>query len=524
MGAAPTLLAVPITSAEIPLAEQVRAARAAGADLVELRVDCIGDVAAVEALLKQPRIVPLIVTVRAADEGGSWTGDDAERIALLERLGLHLPGYVDVEYATWQRSANVRQKVGLVCHAARPEGENARPRNRLILSHHDFKETPPDLDAVFDRLAATPAAVIKAVFAARDATDGCRVLEQLRRHTPTRPTIALAMGEAGVCTRILAKKFGAFLTFATLDPGGESAPGQPTIAELRNTYRWEHLGPATRVYGVLGWPVRHSLSPLVHNAALTAAGLDGVYVPLPVRPGWDDFRAFMECVTASPALDFAGFSVTLPHKEHALRWLDEWGGAVSAPARRCGAVNTLIRRPDDTWGGDNTDGRGAVMALRTLPECSADQLRGRVVSVLGAGGVARAIVAALCDAGADVTVYNRSENRAQRLASELGCRHTPWANRLHYAGDILINCTSLGLWPAVDETPLPDEALRPGTVVFDTIYQPAETRLLRAARARGCAVISGLEMFLHQAEAQFELWHGIAAPSGAMRASVASRH
>jgi len=525
-----TLLAVPLVSADPPLRDQVRAARDAGADLVELRVDCINDVAAVEALLAAPRDLPLILTVRAADEGGAWTGDDAERIALIERLGLRLlatspsagqrDDYVDIEYATWQRSANIRQKVQLVAGAtADASSATARTRNRLIISWHDFAGTPADLDAVFERLAATPADVLKAVFTAHDATDGFRVLSQLRRRAAARPLIALALGEAGLFTRVLARKFGAFLTFAALRAAHASAPGQPAIAELRGLYRWDKIGPGTRVYGVVGWPVSHSLSPVIHNAALSAANIDAVYVPLPVRPDAAGWAAFME-QAGGPGLDVAGLSVTIPHKEHALRWLAARGLPVSALAARCGAVNTLVHRPDGTWAGDNTDARGALAALQANARGRTGALRRARVDVLGAGGAARAVVAALRDCGCTVTIYNRTAQRAAELARELRCAWQPWDARLHCGGDVLINCTSVGLWPAVDDSPLPDDAFRPGTLVFDTVYRPPQTRLLRAAAARGCETVSGVEMFLAQAAAQHELWHGAPAPADVMRVAL----
>lgn len=503
-----TYIVVPIVSAAVPLPEQVRAARAAGADVVELRVDRIGDVAAVEALLAQPRSVPLIITVRSAAEGGAWTGCEVERITLLERLTQHRPDYIDVELATWQHSTGVQQRIA-----------RARRGTQLILSHHDFQATPADLDAVCDALAAAPADVLKAAFTARDATDSMRVLEHLRRRAGSRPLIALAMGAAGLPTRVLARKFGAWGTFSSLAAGEESAPGQPTIAELRSLYRWDALGPDTRVLGVVGWPVAHSQSPAIHNAAMAAAGVDGVYLPWPVLPDYGTFAAFMDDVTRAADLGVMGLSVTLPHKENALRWLDENGQAVTPRARRCGAVNTLTRGPDGTWEGDNTDGLGARAALDAA---RAGLGRGRAVAVLGAGGVARAVVAELVAAGCAVTLYNRSAERAAHLAHELRCAWQPWDARLRYVGEILINCTSVGLWPATDDTPLPDDCLRAGTLVMDTVYRPAETRLLRAAQGHGCQVIGGVEMFVRQAAAQFERWHARPCPLAVLRSALPS--
>jgi 3-dehydroquinate dehydratase/shikimate dehydrogenase len=513
-----TLIAIPLVSADPPLDAQLRAAQAAGADLVELRGDCIANVPAVRALLAQPRGLPVLVTIRSAAEGGAWTGDESERIALLEELAALRPDYLDVEYATWQRSRALRKRVGQVL---RPTATAAR-RTQLILSHHDLQETPADLAPIFDELTATPADVIKAVFTARDTTDASRVLTQLRARAARRAMIALAMGEAGLATRVLARKFGARLTFASLTPEHPSASGQPTIHDLRSIYRWDGLGPDTRVYGVAGWPVSPSLSPAVHNAALAATNIDAVYVPFPVQPEFIAWSAFMDHVHHERGLDVAGLSVTLPHKEHALRWLETHGFAIGPLARRCGAVNTLLRRADGTWTGENTDGPAAVCALHSTVRCRESGLRGLRVDVLGAGGVARAIISALQNEGGRVTVCSRSAPRAQRLAQDLRCDDKPWAARLDCTGDVLINCTPLGMWPAVADTPVPDEALRPGMVVFDTVYRPAETRLLHAARERGCEVISGLAMFIAQAAAQFELWHARPAPAEVMAAAARS--
>ncbi len=508
MGACP-LIAVPLVTADPPLAEQIRAAQAAGANLVELRVDRIGDVAAVATTLLQPRILPLIATVRSAAEGGAWTADEPARTALLAQLAGFRPEYVDIELATWQRDAALRRRM-----------EALKPATSLIVSHHDLRGTPARLDPLFDELAATPADVLKAVFTPRDATDAWRVLGQLAARGAGRRVIALALGEAGLVTRVLARKFGAFCTFASLAPERQSAAGQPMIADLRGLYRWNQIDADTRIYGVVGWPVAHSLSPAIHNAAFSAAGSNAVYLPLPVQPTAADFAAFMEQVSGTSPLAVSGLSITLPHKENALRWLNERGFPLSPAARTCGAVNTLARRADGTWHGHNTDGAGALAALRAVPQVQQAGLRGRRAAVLGAGGAARAIAAALVAEGCEVTVYARSSRRAKTLAQDLGCSWEDWAARDRHTAEILINCTPVGMWPDVDQMPVPADALRPDLVVFDTVYRPAETLLLRTARGRGCTVVSGEAMFAAQAAAQFELWHRRAAPDGVMEAAL----
>lgn len=531
-----TYLASVITTSRPSLESQLDAAVRAGAEIVELRVDAISDASAVENLLAQPRRTPFILTVRPSSEGGQWDGDEAERISLIEKLGLLLPGIVDVEHATWSRSANIRQKIGLVCDSSPPDPQDIgpavpqpdRPKNKLILSHHDFKETPADLRRIFEGLSASPAHIAKLAFVARDATDALRVLHELRRLADRRDVIALSMGEAGLISRVLAGKFGAYLSFAVLSSDQSSAPGQPTLDEMTGLFRWDSINTQTRVFGVVGWPVAHSRGPHVHNAAMAADGVNGVYLPLPVAPGYEAFARFMDYVALNPWLDFDGLSITLPHKQNALQWLTEHDCHVEESARKTGAVNTVIRRepsPNDdalvagsyrSWQGDNTDAPAVVDALETAAGFRAAESRGRSVHVLGAGGVARAVVAALAQC-AEVTIFNRTFDRGAALARELGCRAGRWADRAAGNPHIFINCTSLGMWPDIDSTPMPADALRTGQIVLDTVYNPPDTRLLREARQHGCVAVSGIEMFLSQAARQYRLWHRREAPAATMR-------
>lgn len=526
-----TRLVACLVHAEPPLDEQAASSRTAGADLIELRVDRIGDVAAIERFLRSSERGPVILTIRSASEGGAWDDDDGTRVALLERLGLHLPGYIDVEWAAWERSANLRQKVELVARrdvaaAATPLD---RPRNQLILSLHELRATPQNLGDVAAPLLASPAHIAKLAFHTRDAADALRLLELLRDATRRRPTAVLGLGDAGVATRVLAPKFGAALVYAAAAAEAPAAPGQPTLAELVQVYRWRDVGPPTRVFGIIGWPVAHSLSPRLHNAAMAAAGIDGVYVPFPVGPEYDDFRRFMDLVDASPWLDLCGLSVTAPHKTHALRWLRERGCGASPVAQRCDAVNTLVRTNRQSpaaeggcategcgsWRGENSDAAGALAALQSVPELAGEGLCGRRVDVLGAGGAARALVALLCDLGCEVTVYNRSPRRGQELARDIGCTARDWDARRQASAELLINCTSVGMAPRTDDSPMPRDGLR-ARWVFDTVYAPVHTRLLRDAQACGATIITGDRMLIAQAQQQFIWWHGAAPPAGVM--------
>ncbi len=524
-----TKLCVPLTGATCErMMEDLQAAQAAGADMVELRLDYLHDHSelAIRSLMAAADRFPgeVIVTCRLASEGGHWDGDESQRVSLIELAGLCGADYIDFEYEAWRRSANVRQKIGLVCEI---DGQTDRPRRRLILSKHDFERTPTNLDTVLADLRAEPAHVVKLACKANRATDAVRMLDALRVSARTRPTIALAMDEPGIVARVLARKFGALLTFASLEAGRESAPGQLGIEQMRSLYRWDAILEDTFVYGVIGCPVAHSMSPAIMNASFAAAGHNGVYLPLRIEPPYDDFASFVGGCIARPWMDLRGCSVTIPHKENLLRFVAEREGDIEPLAARIGAANTLHVEPGSHEDGSdarvaayNTDYRGAMDALLSGLNGTGRDLADAAVAVLGAGGASRAIVAGLVDAGARVTLYNRTAQRAAQLAEDFGATALPWEQRDRLQADVVVNCTSMGMWPDVDDSPLPEAALRTDMVVFDTVYNPIETRLLREARLRGCRVIDGVAMFVGQAAAQFRLWTGRAAPTNLMREVV----
>lgn len=496
---------------------RVEAAIDRGADAIELRVDLMGPIDAdfFRALrVATPSAVPFILTLRSAAEGGGWDGGDDDRVSRLIELG-PFADYIDVELALWRRSANIRQKIGLALRRAdvvshsegREEIEFGR-RRRLILSRHDFSGRPTTLQTDLVTMLGEPQCEVpKLAWRARSVRDNFEAFE-LMQDSP-RPIIAACMGPDGALSRIAARKFGAFGTFAALEAGQETAAGQLTIAELKRRFRWDAIDAQTALYGVIGDPVGHSISPDVHNAAFAEAGINAVYVPLPVRPGYESFKALMVEVMARPWLDFRGFSITVPHKENAIRFLNESGGAIDPPARTIGAVNTLRLDQDGSLSGFNTDAPAVVASLRTAGGSeSGGSLAGRRVLILGAGGVARAAAAGLRDAGATVAVANRTTSRANDLAASLGCEAVPWEGRGSVSADAIINCTTAGMFPNDAETPFAADWLRPETVVMDVVYRPRMTRLLREAGRRGCQTLDGLGMFLLQAAGQFEIWTG----------------
>lgn len=503
-----------------------------GADVVELRLDYLQewDEAAVRRLLDAARSFPgeVLATYRIAAEGGLYDEDESQRISRMEFVGLHeAVDYLDFEYEAWHNSANIRQKIGLVCDV---DGSTDRPRHQLILSKHNFLATPLEIEALLEVLSYEPAHVVKIACRAASLVDALRMLDALRASAAQRPTIALSMGEAGLMTRVLAGKFGAFLTFASLEAGKESAPGQVSLTDMKQLYRWDAIGPETQLYGVIGCPVAHSMSPAILNAAFGESGFDGVYLPLRVEPEYSAFAAFVDGSLSRPWLGLRGCSVTIPHKQNLLEYVRQRGGFVEPLAQRIGAANTLCIEPGERPDGSdarvaayNTDYRGALDALLAGVGCTAEDLAGMSVAVLGAGGASRAIVAGLRDCGCRVVLFNRTQDKAEALAAEFGAQARPFDERSRHGADIVVNCTSIGMWPHVDESPLPADGLAGRPVVFDTVYNPIETRLLREAREHGCRTVDGVEMFVRQAAAQFERWAGRPAPIDLLRGVVTAR-
>lgn len=520
-----TLVCVPIMVDEFAEAEaDARQARDLGADLVEYRIDRVFDsfeddhaVRLIEALVADSPL-PCIVTCRPTWEGGEYDGDDSDRISLYERLGLaeRPPRYIDVELAALTRSANLRQKVRL---AVEHPGQGKGLSTSLVLSMHDFEQRPADLNRRWLAMLGEDAArVHKIAYRVRSVRDNLELLELTRE--ADRPTIALGMGEFGLLSRVLAPKFGGFLTFAALAGGKGTAPGQPTIGELLGLYHFRSISASTKVYGVVGWPVDHSLSPLVHNAGFEAVGHDGVYLPIPVPTGEDEaasdasFKATVLELIEHDGLDLCGLSVTLPHKERLVRLARERGWEIDGDAARIGAANTItVDRENGRVGVANTDAPAAIESL----EEAAGSVAGKRVAVVGAGGVARAIAAALVERGAEVVICNRTRSRADALAEVVGA----WACDLEELDGrgltAVVNATSAGMSSGSDRGAMAVPAgvldrMGDGTVVFETVYSPLVTPLVEAARERGLAVVDGATMFVRQAAAQFRGWTGVPPP------------
>lgn len=460
-----------------------------GASLVELRIDYLSRKPDLQRLLPD-RPTPCVITCRRQSDRGRWRGSEEQRQALLRAAIVAGVEYVDLEEDVAARIPRY--------------GETKR-----IVSHHNFEETPDDLEDIYVRLRELDPDIIKIATMANSPSDVVRMLQLVADAQV--PTIGFCMGELGIPSRVLCGKYGAPFTYASFSRERELAPGQVAFDEMKDVYRFDEIDADTQVYGVLGDPIGHSLSPLIHNAAFKHEGLNYVYLP---------FRVPADALTATLKdfdwLEVRGYSVTIPHKEQIVSIAEHCSG----PAMEISAANTLYRDRREIWQATNTDYEAALAALRLGMESDAtgdETLAGKKVLMLGAGGVARAIGLGAVRSGALLTIANRTHKRALELAGALGCQQIKWENRGTVFADVLINCTPLGMHPNVDETPYETHWLRENMLVFDTVYNPENTLLLKNARERNCRTVSGVEMFVRQAAAQFECFTRRAAPLEEMR-------
>lgn len=459
-----------------------RAAR--WADLVEVRADYIRDLDLRKLLQKKSR--PLLFTLRSRREGGEFQGPERKRIETILEAAQCGADYVDIEFAAFWRI------VLATC-----------PPSRVVLSHHDLHATPASLDSLLADMAATGAGILKIATRACTLADNLRIANLLR-HASSRGInlAALAMGRPGIVSRIFGPLWGSWMTIASM-PGGEpTAEGQIPADTMTDQYRIRRIGPHTELFGVLGDPLGHSLSPAVHNAAFAARGRDAVMVPMEAA-GMDDFLEF------NAVFPVQGACVTSPYKQHAFTL----SRSLSVPAEQTGASNTLARR-ESGWHGDNTDVEGFIRPLKR--RVHPGRLR---AMVLGAGGAARAVVYSLTSSGASVCVAARDAAKAQALAEKFGAGYVEWRDLENQHWDLLVNATPVGMHPDVGQSPVPAE-LHKGEWVYDLVYNPVETRLLREAAQRGCRTISGIEMFLTQAAKQQQLWCGAPVPEEAMEQAL----
>jgi 3-dehydroquinate dehydratase/shikimate dehydrogenase len=475
------LLCVTVTA---PTTAELRLRRdaVADADLVELRLDSVADPDVAGALAGRRRRV--IVTCRPTWEGGQFKGSEEERCKLLAEAHALGADYVDVEWRA--RFDDLLEKT---------QGR------RIVLSMHDFQSTPADLRETARAMRATRAEVLKIATYANALSDCLPLMELGRDEGKHGSVVVVAMGEHGLPSRVLASRFGSAWTYA----GDLAGIGQVTASMLVDEYRFRTVGESTDIYGVAGSPVSHSVSPSMHNAAFRASRLDAVYLPFRAASA-EDFLRFAR------AIGLKGASVTIPFKVALFDRVDE----VDAVARRIGAINT-IRVLGGRWLGGNTDAAGFLRPLQDR-NVSLSTMR---TSILGAGGAARAVAIALAPSGSTVTIHARTPERAREVAMIVSGKVGPWPPRPG-SWDLLVNCTPLGMHPRIDESPMPVDGFA-GQLVYDLVYNPPATRLVRDAVKAGMTAIGGLDMLVAQAQEQFQWWTDLRAPAGVMRAAAEKR-
>lgn len=463
----------------------------AGERFLEFRLDYLPDpyagVAAIRTLLEEYPDAIVLATCRRHQNHGHFNGSIEEQIQVLEAAIDGGARAVDLEIESAEQvSARL---------------DTLRLRSMFIVSYHNFESTPA-MDAVMRRMTKIDAAAYKLVTTAKKPTDLYRVLTCGKAQGRIN-TILLAMGEVGFPSRILSPAFGSLYTYAAPLSAEGTAAGQVCARQIRNLYRIDKFSRTGKVYGVIADPVRHSLSPAIHNRAFQAKRLDAVYLPFLVQP-----PHLKDFITLAEKLPIAGFSVTIPHKQRIVRYVDN----IDTLARRIGAVNTVWRKAG-RWRGANTDVEGVLAPLnRRL------KIAKKSVLVAGNGGAARGAAFALVDAGASVSIAGRNPDRVRALARQTGAEAVMEEQLATRRFDVVVHATPLGMYPNIDGCFFADEI--PADVVFDMVYNPLETKLIQHAREQGKEVIPGLEMFLTQAAQQFQLWTGESAPRAVMEKAV----
>jgi len=457
---------------------------------LELRLDYLSDAKERESFLywlrrKRPLAV-LIATCRRQEGGGLFRGSREEQIRVLAQAVRSGCGWCDVEIETAK-------------HIPRSEIARALSPARVMVSHHDFRDTPRNLKAIVRQLERIGGEAIKVAAECRSVSDSVRICELAHGR---RDAVTIPMGEFGLGGRVLSLRMGSALAYAALEHA--TAPGQLPLDAMADLYRVSEITRNTRVYGVIGDPIGHSLSPLLHNTAFRARKFDAVFVPFLVRN-------LRDLLSAMKPFGVAGLSVTIPHKEKIVDYLD----GCDPLAAHIGAVNTVVVRGGWRLYGYNTDYVGVLRSLERRM-----RLAGSRVLLFGAGGAARAAAFALAQAGSIVCLCARRPERARALARAAGGLVVARADLAHEFFDAIVNCTPIGMHPR-GGSPLASAELN-CRIVMDMVYRPRQTELLSLARRKGIEVISGVEMFLAQGFAQYEIWTGERAPESAMRRAVAS--
>jgi 3-dehydroquinate dehydratase / shikimate dehydrogenase len=438
--------------------------------------------------------VTAIATCRRKPNSGGFEGALDEELSILLKAARAGCRIVDLEVESAEEAAPAQLEKFRA--ALRKAGA------LLIVSFHDFSRTRA-VDRAADRIAAFAPDFVKVVSTAKALADNLALLSVIDERSVSARVLGMAMGEEGLVSRVLGPRAGGAFTFASIEDGTETAPGQVSAKTMRALYRADKLNAETRIFGVAGNPIAHSLSPLMHNAAFRREGVNAVLLPLKTRTVQDLLRLMLE-------LPMSGAAVTMPLKQEVMPHL----AGMEPLVARIGACNTLRVGGDLKLYGYNTDVAGVVRPLEKRIK-----LKGARVAVLGAGGAARAAVFGLVDQGAEVFVVNRTHENAVALAKAAKAKALKHEQFAKQNFDVLINSTPCGMKDSKQALPIAENELNAG-LVFDMVYNPLETPLLKLAKSRGIPTISGLEMFVQQGVRQFEIWTGMTPPEDEMRRVV----
>ena len=449
-----------------------------GAELVELRLDYIRRPVNLKRLLDD-RACPIVATCRRPEDGGKWMRSEEDRVMLLRTAIADGADYVDIEMDIADQIPRYKT-------------------TQRIISYHNFDETPDNLEEIHHQITKLDPDIIKITTMANNPIDNMHALRLCRdSHIPT---VAFCMGEMGLISRILCGKFGAPLTYATFSSERRMAPGQLSFDEMRDHFQYDSITEKTTILGMIADPVAHSLSPVVHNACIRKAKLDMLYLPFRVPREYLD-----EFIDLCPELGVKGLSVTIPHKEKVIKNINVLDDNVAGIR----AANTLVFKDVNVFG-YNTDCSAAIESLRHVlhtrePDVE-DPIEGKKVLILGAGGVARAIAFGLKRTGAEITICSRDFRKADSFATGMDLAAIDWPARGSFECDVLINCTPVGMYPKMDDTPFDESCFDKKCIVFDTVYNPEQTLFIKQARAADCTTITGIDMFVRQAAKQFKLF------------------
>jgi len=452
-------------------------------ELAEIRIDLIKDLNLSEINNKFDK-KRIIVTNRKKDEGGLFEGSESERISpLIDALKIGF-GFIDIESSSIDSLHNLISK-----------RREYNSKTNIIISYHNFEETPQDLKKILLQTENQGHDIVKIVAYAKDISDNLRIKDLVSsRSNQNKKIISFLMGEKGEISRILCNSWGSYTSYAPLRGVGKTAPGQIPIEDLNDVYRADSINNTFDIYGLIGNPVKESIGYYVHNKLFSYYNMDAAYLNFLV----DDLDRFMSSFKGQ----FKGLCVTMPFKERIVPFLNK----IDTMAQKIGAINT-IKKNNDSLFGTNTDWIGAVYSIEKLTS-----INNKKVLILGAGGAGKAIAFGIANRQGEVIISNRNEKKARELSKNLGAETVLWEDRNDVEFDILVNATKIGMAPEDNNCPMEDSFFTKdlsGITVFDAVYSPLETRLLTRSREQGAKIANGLDMYIGQAMAQFELWTGI---------------